>query len=362
MRVSAKLFDPLGLISPFIIGTKILFQILCKNKVGWDEELEGNLAKRWNQLTKELEVLSTIKIPRCYYLVDKVLVEQQVHGFCDASEKAYAAAVYLRSVYSSGDVSVRLISSKTRVTPMKGQTIPRLELLGATILARLVHVVLNCLISNSEIYCWTDSYTVLCWIKNDRPWRQYVQHRVNEIRKLTHKNTWRFCPGTMNPADIASRSCSGHELVEQELWWGGPGFLRNSSEGWPNLPTQYESEAADEEIVKNPSVTTHSLVSLSERDGTPNLSNLIDIKGYGSKLKLLRVTGWVWKFVVMLKTKDKNTVTGKLDADDLRRAETVWIKHIQRQCFAEEYNALVSSKADTVVHKHQLLFMNDDIS
>ena len=248
---------------------------MCKDKIGWDEKLEGNLAKRWNQFTKELEVLSTIKVPRCYYLVDNVVVEQQVHGFCDASERAYAAAVYLRSVYTNGDVSVCLISSKTRMAPLKEQTIPQLELLGATILATLIHVVLKCLISNIKIYCWTDSYTALCWIKNDKPWRPYVQHRVDEICKLTLKNTWRFCPRTVNPADIASRSCTGQELIEQELWWSGPTFLKSSSDSWPNLPTQYESKAADEEVVKKPTIITHSLVSLSEHDGVPNL---IDIK------------------------------------------------------------------------------------
>ena len=359
LSLSAKLFDPLGLLSPFIIGTKILFQILCKDKVGWDEELKGNLLKRWNRLVSELEALSTIKVPRCYYLVDEVLIEQQVHGFCDASERAYAAAIYLRSVYRNGDVKVCLISSKTRVAPLKRQTIPRLELLGATILARLINVVMNCLTSNPEMYCWTDSHTVLCWIKNDRPWRQYVRHRVDEIRKLTHKEVWRYCPGTINPADIASRSCSGQELVGQELWWRGPEFLRNSSEGWPNLPTQYESEAADKEIVKSQSVITHSLVSLSQCDDTPNLSDLVDVKRYSSKLRLLRVTGWVLKFVAVLKAKDKNSVTCRLEADDLKRTETMWIRHIQRQCFVEEHNTLVLGKAGTVVYKNQLLFMND---
>ena len=78
----------------------------------------------------------------------------------------------------------------------------------------------------------------------------------------------------MNPADIASRSCTGQE---QELWWSGPTFLKSSSDSWPNLPTQYESKAADEEVVKKPTIITHSLVLLLEHDGVPNLSNLIDI-------------------------------------------------------------------------------------
>ena len=174
-----------------------------------------------------------------------------------------------------------------------------------------------------------------------------------------HKEVWRYCPGTINPADIASRSCSGQELVGQELWWRGPEFLRNSSESWPNLPTQYESEAADKEIVKSQSVITHSLVSLSQCDDTPNLSDLVDVKRYSSKLRLLRVTGWMLKFVAVLKAKDKNSVTCRLEADDLKRTETMWIRHIQRQCFVEEHNTLVLGKAGTVVYKNQLLFMND---
>ena len=246
------------------------------------------------------------------------------------------------------------------MAPLKEQTVPRLELLGATILARLIHVILKCLISSIEIYCWTDSYTALYWIKNDKPWRPYVQHRVNEMRNLTLKNTWRFCPGTMNPADIASRSCTGQELIEQELWWSRPTFLKSSSDSWPNLPTQYKSKAADEKVVKKPTIITHSLVSLSEHDGVPNLSNLIDIKRHSSKLKLLKVTGWVLKFVTLLQAKDKNRIIYRLKAEDLKKAEAVWIKHIQRQCFEEEYNALILGKESTVVYKHQLLFINDD--
>ena len=87
LKISVRLFDLLGVISPFIIGIKIMFQLLCKDKVDWDQELEGHVLKRWNQqLTKEFEVLSKIKIPRCYYLVGQTPVLQQIHGFCDASE------------------------------------------------------------------------------------------------------------------------------------------------------------------------------------------------------------------------------------------------------------------------------------
>jgi len=142
---------------------------------------------------------------------DRTPVHYQLHGFSDALERAYKAVIYLRIEYAEGDiVDVSLIASKVWVSPIKKQTIPRLELLGATILARLFDSVrqqLESLPLPSKSYCWTDSFTTLCWIKNDRPWKTYVQGRVNEICKLMDRDSWRFCPGKENPADIPSRSC-----------------------------------------------------------------------------------------------------------------------------------------------------------
>ena len=67
-----------------------------------------------------------------------------------------------------------LVASKTRVAPIKKQSILRLELLGANILARLINSVskaLASLITDPEVFFWTDSYTVLCWIRNDKTWK-----------------------------------------------------------------------------------------------------------------------------------------------------------------------------------------------
>ena len=109
--------------------------------------------------------------------------------------------------YENGHVSVCLILSKTRVAPLKEQTIPQLELLGATTLSRLV----SCICKNSNLdydtYYWTDSVTVLCWLKNYKQWKQYVKNRIEEIQNLTDAECWRFCRGNENPADLPSRSC-----------------------------------------------------------------------------------------------------------------------------------------------------------
>ena len=137
LKISAKIFDPLGLLSPFTIQWKVLFQLLCNENVEWDDKLSDEHLEKWNLLISDLQSLNNVCVPRCYFEIKDKVLSVQLHCFCDASEKAYAAATYLRSKYQSGLVDVNLIAAKTRVAPLKKQSIPRLELLGANILARL---------------------------------------------------------------------------------------------------------------------------------------------------------------------------------------------------------------------------------
>ena len=133
LKVSAKIFDPLGLLSPFTILWKVLFQELCNKRVDWDDQLTEEQLKKWNSLILELQTVSSACIPRCYVSNSSNIKSSELHCFSDASERAYAAVIYLRSIYEDGRVDVNLIASKTKVGPLKKQSIPMLELLGATI-------------------------------------------------------------------------------------------------------------------------------------------------------------------------------------------------------------------------------------
>ena len=143
LKISAKIFDPLGLITPFVIRLKMLFQSLCFEGRSWDEPLTSKVLDQWNGLTNELQILDKITVPRCYFLPRSVPIDMQLHGFSDASEHAYAAAVYLRFKYDNGTIISRWVASKTQVSPIKRQFIPRLELLGSLILARLIDTILT---------------------------------------------------------------------------------------------------------------------------------------------------------------------------------------------------------------------------
>jgi len=139
------------------------------------------LLHQWKDLTEEFGTFSEIRIPRRYFLPNHTAVSQQLHGFSDASARAYAAVVYLHTEYQHGIVCTRLLASKTQVAPLKEQTVPRLELLGATIPLRLMSAICEDPVLRVDTYCWTDSLTTLCWIKNNRQWKQYVKNRVEEI-------------------------------------------------------------------------------------------------------------------------------------------------------------------------------------
>ena len=179
--------------------------------------------------------------------------------------------MYLHSEYEDGHVEVKLLSSKTRVARIKQQTIPRLELLGATISAKLVSNLLKALPREIKPIFWVDSRTVLYWIKQEKPWKQYVQNRVQEICQIVPEAAWNFCPGPKNPADIASRGLSGKELVENSLWWNGPDFLKNA-DNWPKLPpVKVDNEEAITELVKCPPNVTHSLLNTQECSNLVNL-------------------------------------------------------------------------------------------
>jgi len=85
----------------------------------------------------EFEVLNGLGVSRCYFKEGLRPHHHELHGFSDVPKHAYAAAVYLRTTYIYGTVSITLIASKTRVSPVKKQSIPQLELLGASILMQL---------------------------------------------------------------------------------------------------------------------------------------------------------------------------------------------------------------------------------
>ena len=133
-----KTFDALGWYSPTIIKAKILLQRLWEARIDWDEPVPQPILDEWLQWRSELTQITQVSIPRCYYPKSAQIQSFQLHRFSDASELAYAGVVYLRMTDLDGRVYTSLVSSKTKVAPIKRPTLPRLELCGANLLAKLL--------------------------------------------------------------------------------------------------------------------------------------------------------------------------------------------------------------------------------
>ena len=111
--------------------------------------------------------------------------------------------------------------------------------------------------------------------------------------------------------------------------------------------TCHESNAAKLELVKNSQVIVHSLVSVTNNDNQLlDLETMLDIKRYSTKVKLLRVTGTVLKFIALLRSNDRNRISPTLNSTDLTENEILWIKSIQKSSFPEEYCQLMDGKPE----------------
>ena len=327
LRVLASFYDPIGMIQPILCRLKILMQNIHKQKLGWDEELTCELKEVWDRSLLEIEEMGCVEVDRYFGIVDSesLVVRRELHGFSDASAEGYGTCVYVRSIYESGEISVKLLASKSRVAPLKTETIPRLELLGNLLLSRLITAVKNALnkcVKFDQVYLWTDSKVTLAWIKSPtKEYKTFVENRLKEIRKNTDMNNWFYCPTSENPADLMTRMKSTKQLIQNQLWWEGPTFLKQKS-----FSTNQNNDYVDSEK-SNIELKAHVLVNSSIESS--DINKVLHIEQWGDYNKLLRVTAWVYRFIENARSqaKSKNKQTSKiLQTEELKYAEQLLIK------------------------------------
>ena len=364
IQFASSIFDPLGLINPLVVKFKLLFQKLCVLSLEWDECIPDDLLKIWQRLITDLRETREICFPRSYnaYSTNDKVVSHELHGFSDASEDAYGCCLYLRSSLASDLSTTSLVTSKSRVAPLKKKTMPQLELLGAHLLSKLLHQVnseINNKILIATVYAWTDSTVVFCWLKNgDKVYKSFIQSRVFEIRQ-NEQVLWKLVDTDNNPADDVTRGLLLSQLVSNERWSRGPSFLSCQKSVWPDLKPgdkfkckeeistsclytgidkEFKDLSDDEKIARLTSDPDTNLIpvemfhfvseynddllreeiesNFSEENGQvqtlnvqnvdePTIQAILDIGKFNSLTRLLRVTANVIGFVRKLKEKLK---------------------------------------------------------
>lgn len=305
----ASIFDPLGLISPLLLPLKIFFQSLWENKLNWNETLSPQQIANWKKLFTEW-TNSTIPIPRHLTALPMDSRLYTLHCFCDASNLAMCAAVYLHISHPSITVAnVHLVFSKIKVKPIKSErlTIPRMELIAALMGTRAIKFVFNEFFSvpiHSALYVWSDSSAVIGWLHSPLPIKDiFVQNRVKSIRSLPNLIV-RHTPGIYNPADIGSRGLSSPAtLISSNIWWNGPEWLALPEREWPpinpDIPifhsNQYKVKASPK--IFNEIATFHVATT---SDITP-IEPIINLTKFSRLPKVIRITAYFLRFIIYLR-------------------------------------------------------------
>ncbi|XP_054707113.1 uncharacterized protein LOC129216917 [Uloborus diversus] len=333
----AKIFDPLGWLAPTVIISKIFLQELWSHHLSWDEELPDSLAKQWRTFQEQLPVLTNIKIPRCILIPQASDV--QVHGFCDSSEKAYCAAIYIRSQDVTLAVTSRLLTSKTRVSPVKPQSLPRLELCSALLLANLLQATLPTLtVPISETFAWSDSKITLAWLTSEpRRWQPFVANRVAQIQELTPNVHWNHVSGLENPADCGTRGIPPTKLERCDLWFNGPDWLRSST--FPNGGFEDNPELQKDMSVE--AKGTSKLVMLQVVDASFKAEFF---QKFSSWNKLKRVVAYCLRFGKNCSLAADKRNKSFLTTTELHEAEKRIVRFIQQDHFLMEVSYLSAGK------------------
>lgn len=309
---------------------KAFLQKIWLAKLTWDSTLPQPLLEEWNKFAQTLPVLTEISIPR--KLSEKSAVIHLL-GFCDASETAYAACIYLHSTYENGDTSLHLLTSKSKVSPLSLETppsdltIPRLELLAALLLARLVHSVTTSInvLQSCKIHLFSDAKTVLTWLATPvHRLKIYVANRVSKILELTSLEMWNHIPTTSNPSDIASRGCSGEFLLNSELWWNGPKEFQTPRQEWP-ISTPFTPLDVIPEL--KPNVLA---VSISSNDLLHNLEK------FSTYRRAINVFAYVLRFINRCRKSSSFNKEKVLSPEELDKATQVCVKLTQQGHFQDE--------------------------
>ncbi|UYV79888.1 hypothetical protein LAZ67_18000987 [Cordylochernes scorpioides] len=233
LSLVGKQYDPMGWSAPVIMVGKIMIQRFGVAGKDWDATIDGPIKEQWKKFREQLGCLRKVRIPRWLGLM--VIQDIQLHGFSDASEDAYAAAVYIR-ISGSDSIRAELVAVKTLLGPVRQISIPRLELGAGVLLTRLItHILTVVRLDLGTIVSWTDATIFLAWIKTIA--RTVVGKRVSEMQTSRQIQEWRHVPSGENPADLASRGVLGSMIGSSRLWWKGPSWLILSRNQWPKMPT-----------------------------------------------------------------------------------------------------------------------------
>ena len=373
LSMVCSIYDPLGFLAPITFPAKCILQELCKQNIGWDEELPEMHVRSWNQWWQDLPKVREFKVSRCFVPCDfGNIVTAQMHHFCDASDIGYGTVTYLRLTSSSNRVHVTFLMGKARVAPLKQMTTPRMELTAAVVAVRIDRMLSEEMHMKLErSLFWTDSMTVLRYIRNEsKRFQTFVANRLNVIRSTSEVYQWRYIGTKLNPADCASRGMHIDAFLKTQSWIGGPEFLKKPPDCWPETPTELDLPTDDLELKR------FVTVNVAVKDGCDATTYLMNY--FSTWMKLKRAVAWFLRLksillqlakkrqmapnqsrhgMVTRQSKQQKSGPYVMTVNDMEDAEMAIVQYCQRQGFTHEVSNL--QKGMPSVSRSSLIYRLD---
>ncbi|XP_037828868.1 uncharacterized protein LOC119616534 [Lucilia sericata] len=333
LSIVAKIFDLLGLLSPIVVRCKMLLQEMWVQNIGWDDPLNNSLTLMWLQIKADLEHIHEITIPRYVFTSENILGE--IHGFADASQRAFGCCIYYR-VLENGSYKTTLLIAKSKVAPIKAQSLPRLELCACVLLSRTwskIKPKIGKFVSS--IFFWTDSKIVLQWLKiHSSTLNCFVANRVSELQEQAQDVIWRHVPSKSNPADIVSRGCSATDLPST-IWFNGPKFIFEDVSNWPANITDESDEILERR---------KTALKCTTNDITESVIDEI-IGKHSSYYKILRILTYIFRICNRCKVDPLLKANNIIHLPPQELENTFWklVAHIQSKNFVVELNAILNN-------------------
>ena len=326
-----SIFDPLGIASPFMIKGKLVLQSIVCDGYGWDDPISDCQKEAWCKWRVTLQHLNNISVPRSFQKSHGQPKHTSLHSFSDASEMAYGQVTYLRQVFENDTVEVDIVMAKSRVTPKKAITIPRLELTAAVTSAKVTELIREELnLEHVPSVFWCDSQVALGYIRNEtRRFKIFVANRVQMITNRSEANDWHHVETTLNPADLCSRGARLEDESSLDFWFHGPVFLKDSTFE-PMKEGHTECLSDDDPEVR----VTKGVFSCKLTDDNWVLDHLVS--RVSSWQRLISIVAWV------LRWQQARKIKGELQSEERNKAELVLLRMVQRQTFPEMLDVMQS--------------------
>ncbi|KFD48888.1 hypothetical protein M514_10251 [Trichuris suis] len=228
--------------------------------------------------------------------------------------------------------------SKSCVAPRRVLTIPRLGLQAAVLAVRLSHTAADVMsIDSSGTTYWTDSMSVLKWLKIDsRKLKPFVAHRLSEILANSEVSQWRHVPGKWNPADDVSRGVPATLLARRShRWWCGPQFLQMPEDSWPTASLSVDEDSVKQELAEHRLNVNALGISSSNA-----VLRLFDVHSDFSKI--MRIVAYLRRFMVREERPYPSMI---VTASEIQRATSWCIHLLQMESFAKELDDVSGGRA-----------------